>query len=809
MINWKHFRLITSTVCLLIITPSIAVEKNFNLNSKALAQVKANSVNSILQNNQNIEIQQQQKQVQSGFNNDKLDENLEQLQEKLENLTQEGDRFEIIRTLNKIAVVYDAQGKYFKALEYYQQAFKNAQKDRDSENILSILNNIGLMYSQLGLYEQAIDSYKQALKKNPAEKSKIFSKIGAIYRHLKKDSQALESYQEALEIYQENQDNIGIAKTLNNIGLIYREQEKYSQALEQHQQALAIQEEEGDRDGKVLTLHNIGRIHQESNKYPESLKFLTHSLIIDRQLDRKERERIHLANLGKLLETKNQSELAIIFYKQSINITESIRKDLKVLPVEQQEAYVESVGETYRNLAGLLLQKKRAIEAHQIIDLLKVQEIFEQMGSLQIDNHKYSELPFLESEELFWKKYSQLIETASDTENQNQLEEQLLEIIDFFDSEKVKSIVSELEEDAENQKLSSDIVFSLQFELKEHQKKNTVVLYPLVLEDRLELILVSSNSPPVHRTVSVKRRDFNQAIIELKVGLINRNNSQSDKRVMLAGFKLYNWLIKPLEKELRLAKIETIIYVPDSQLRYIPLAALYDGKKWLAERFEINNITAASLMDLEPRENFQPVILAGALTEGSYQFQVGRRRFEFEGLPFAGVEVENIGQIFPETNKLLGNDFTKKAMELNMDSYNIVHFATHSAFVNGHPEESFILFGDGDRATLGDVKDWNLKDVELVVLSACQTALGKDIGNGQEILGFGYRVQEAGAAAALASLWLVDDQATHEFMSYFYAALNKGLSKVESLREAQINMINSEYNHPYYWAPFILIGNGF
>ncbi|NEP39380.1 MAG: CHAT domain-containing protein [Okeania sp. SIO2G4] len=818
MINWKYFRLIISTACLLIIIPSIPVDKNFNLNSKAQAQVKTNSVSPILQNNQKIEIQQQEKQVQSEFYNDQLDENLEQLQEKLEKLTPEDDRFEIIHTLKKIAIAYDAQGKYFKALEYYQKAFKNAKKNQDSENIIAILNKIGVVYSQLGLYEQAIDYYKQVLKKNPPEKNNIFSNIGAIYRHLKKYSQALEYLRQALKNYQENQDNLGTAQTLNHIGVIYREQEKYSQALENHKQALAIQEEEGDQEGKAVTFHNIGKVYQDLNKYSESLKFLNHSLIIDRQLDNKGKEGIHLANLGKLLETKNQTELAIIFYKQSVNITESIRKNLKVLPAEEQEADVESVAETYRTLAELLLQKKRALEAHQIIDLLKVQEIFEQMGSLQIDNHKYSELPFLESEELFWKKYSQLIEAASDTKNQNQLEEKLLEIIEFFDSEEVKSIVSELKENAENQKLSSDIVFSLQLELKKHQKKNTVVLYPLVLEDRLELILVSSNSPAVHRTVSVTKQELNQALIELRVRLINRNNSQSlsnennnqsDKRIMLAGFKLYNWLIKPLEKELRLTKAKTIIYAPDGQLRYIPLAALYDGRKWLVERFEINNITAASLMDLEPRENFQPVILAGALTEGSYQFQVGRRRFEFEGLPFAGVEVENIEQIFPETNKLLGNEFTKEAMELNMDSHNIVHFATHSAFVNGHPEESFILFGDGDRATLGDVKYWNLKDVELVVLSACQTALGKDIGNGQEILGFGYRVQEAGAAATLATLWLVDDQATHEFMNYFYVALNKGLSKVESLREAQVNMINSEYNHPYYWAPFILIGNGF
>ena len=818
MPNWKYLKIITSTICVLIFLPSLAVEKKNNLNSNALAEMRTNSSESIIQNNQKIETQQLEQQATAEFNNGQFDAAVEILQRILEIYTAQGKSSEIIRTLNKIAAVYDAQGKYFPALKFYQAALKNAQKENDNQNIIAIINNIALVYSQLGMHEQAINYYQQALSKNAPKKSEILSKIGRIYLHLNNFSQALKYYQQALEINKKNQDSLAVAKILNSIGVLYREQKKYSQALEHHQQALAIHEKENEQDGKIMTIHKIGRVHQESNKHSQSLKFLTHSLILDRQLGNQERERIHLANLGKFLEKINHPELAIIFYKQSINITENIRKNLKKSPVEHQDLYTKSVDEIHKKLSNLLLEKKRAREAHQILDLLKVQEIFEYIGSLKIDNHKYSQVPLLESEVVFWEKYNQIIDEGSNIENQNKLQKHLPKIQKFIDSEEVKSIVSELNQNSHTQKLSSDVLILLQSELNKHQQKNIVVLYPLLLEDRLELILLSSNSAPVHRTVLVKSQEFNQAILQLRSKLINRNNprffsdennNQSEKRIMQAGFKLYNWLIKPIEDELKIAQAHSIIYAPDGQLRYIPLAALYDGKKWLVERFEINNITAASLMNLEPREKFQPVILAGALTEGNYNFDVGQRRFEFAALPFAGVEVENIEQIFPKTNKLLGNAFTKKAMELNMDSYSVVHFATHSAFVNGHPEESFILFGDGSRATLADVKNWNLQDVELVVLSACQTALGKNIGNGKEILGFGYQVQEAGAAVTLATLWRVDDQATHEFMNDFYAALKNGRSKVEALRKAQVTMINSEYSHPYYWAPFVLIGNGF
>jgi len=152
-----------------------------------------------------------------------------------------------------------------------------------------------------------------------------------------------------------------------------------------------------------------------------------------------------------------------------------------------------------------------------------------------------------------------------------------------------------------------------------------------------------------------------------------------------------------------------------------------------------------------------------------------------------------------------------------------VHLATHAAFVVGKPEDSFILFGNGDRVNFRNVSTWSLPNVDLVVLSACETGLGGKLGNGEEILGFGYQMQQTGARAAIASLWSVDDGGTQALMSAFYNILSgKKLTKTEALRQAQISLINgysvktgnatarqvSNFSHPYYWAPFILIGNG-
>ena len=199
----------------------------------------------------------------------------------------------------------------------------------------------------------------------------------------------------------------------------------------------------------------------------------------------------------------------------------------------------------------------------------------------------------------------------------------------------------------------------------------------------------------------------------------------------------------------------------------------------------------------------------------------------------SGLEVATLSA----ATTFLDEDFSLDAVRPILDEYTVLHFATHAAFVPGVPEDSFILFGNGDTPTLRDVADWSLNGVELVVLSACETGVG-GLGNGEEILGLGYQFQLSGAKAVMSSLWQVSDLGTQTLMTEFYTALEQGMTKAAALQAAQQALIVGEssaatdgadragarptprdgaiaasdsypgYSHPYYWAPFILIGNG-
>jgi CHAT domain-containing protein len=353
---------------------------------------------------------------------------------------------------------------------------------------------------------------------------------------------------------------------------------------------------------------------------------------------------------------------------------------------------------------------------------------------------------------------------------------------------------------------------SLQKNLQQFSQK-TAIFYPLVLEDRLELILVTANGNPIRRTVPIKREQLNQAIADFRADV--RDPESLD--ILNSSQKLYSWLIQPIADDLQKAGVQNIIYAPDGQLRYLPIAALHDGKQWLVERYAINTITAASLTNLGDRSTKSlPRVLAGAFTTGKYVFDVDGKNFSFTGLPFAGKEVDSLVAKLPNSIKFIDRAFSVNSTVAKFKQYNIIHLATHAAFVTGKPEDSFVMFGDGSRASLRDVSTWSLKNVDLVILSACETGLGGKLGNGTEIMGFGYQMEYAGAKAAIASLWQVSDGGTQTLMEAFYNVLqDPTLTKAEVLAKAQRSMINQKstdnsqsFNHPYFWSPFIIIGNG-
>ncbi|BCL38844.1 CHAT domain-containing protein [Nostoc sp. MS1] len=805
------------------------------------------------------------------------------------------DKIGVIQTLNNIGVVYVNLGNYTQALDSYQQALttlqeccsnytgtkaailnnlastnfslgqykKSLELAEESANIYSKINNdaekatkqeIKLLYDYLGQNSQALQQVASRANVGDAFGKDSFqfqgralnlNNIGQIYLSLGKYDQALKLYQQALNIYKENNYKPGIAVTLNNIARVNANLGKYPQAIELNQQALTIYKEVGDRTGEGVTISNLGQIYQKQNQYDKAGELYQQALAMHREVNDKVSEAATLKLLGDTLSAQNQPQLAINFYKQSVNLTESIRQNLRAIPTDIQQSYTQTVAERYRRLADLLLKQNRPAEAQQVLDLLKIQEVNDFIGKRRSQPHTAvvnsgqrgtntepqptQTLPLQPQEQEISQKYSAIQDKAialgqeltklrqitPSTRTATQ-EKRIAELVKleqtitaefnkFTKTPAVVALVQQLSANSGQENLSLRQLNSIRDNLRQLNKK-AVLLYPLVLEDRLELVVVTADAPPIHRSVPVKQTELYQVINDFRQAIV-----VPYKDSKAPANKLYNWLIKPIENDLKQANAQAIIYAPDSKLRYLPLAALYDGKNWLVERYIINNITAASLTKLNNKPLTSLPTLAAAFTKGDYKVAVGERQEIFSGLPFAKTEVDNLAKTIKGTKIVLDKDFSPQVTVPQMNDYKIVHLATHGMLVSGDPENSFILFGNGDRVTLKDIENWSLPNVDLVVLSACQTGLGNQLGNGQEILGLGYQIQLTGAKAAIASLWAVSDGGTQALMDEFYKELKTGkLTKAEALHTAQLSLLknNGQFAHPYYWASFILIGNG-
>lgn len=622
---------------------------------------------------------------------------------------------------------------------------------------------------------------------------------------------------------------------------------EWQAALTTWQQALEIFRELGDRAGEAITLGNIGIVYQASGNYPEALNYYEQSLTLKRELGDRATEALTLANIGLLFDAQAEPEMAIIFLKQAINVYETIRDSNQALSQDLQDSYTATIADDYRTLADLLLQQNRILEAQRVLDLLRVQELDDYLRGVQRNATTEAGVAYWQVEATLLQLYKELLLAGNElallrdipfnelepeqrdrlaalTSREGELEENFQQ---WLEHPEVAATLAALRTSTEGRNLEIEDYATLQQNLA-NLPQNTVLLYPLILDQRLELVLVSPHAPPVRYPVDVEAAELNRVITAFGQSL-----KYARPDIDTHAQQLYDWLIKPLENNLSAAQAEMIIFAPDGALRYVPLAALHDGDSWLAERFSFTHITAAALTNFAAKPNDNPRLLAAACGECDFEYDVAGQQFRFSLLPYAESEVARLSQQMPNVDVLPTADFTPEALNLRLGSYEILHLATHGAFVSGQPEESFIVFSDRSRVNLTEIEQqWKLPNADLVVLSACETAVGSDeLGTGVEILGLGFQIQQAGAKAALASLWPVSDGGTQVLMNAFYSALATGKTKAEALQLAQQalitgkgeaaglprgglvpadipNEVASGLAHPHYWAPFILIGNG-
>ncbi len=682
-------------------------------------------------------------------------------------------------SLGNLGIAYYSLGKYEKAIEFHLQRLAIAREIKDRLGEGNALGNLGLAYDVLGKYEKAIEFHFQRLAitreiKDRLGEGQSFGNLGIAYYSLGKYDKAIEFHLQSLAIAREIKDRLGEGQSLGNLGLAYYSLGKYDKAIEFHLQRLAIAREIKDRLGEGQSIGNLGIAYYSLGKYDKAIEFHLQSLVIAREIKDRDGERGWLNNLGVTFKNLKQPELAILFYKQSVNVIESIRQDNRKLSKDEQESYLDTVEKTYRSLADLLLKQGRVMESLQILDLLKVQELEDYLKNVKGNERSAQGVRILEPEKAISTQLS-----ALSFENSADINRQLVRQLQQIPKSEINKVPDYLQQ----------------------IPQGSVLLYPLILEDRLEIILFSPNTLPISRTVNISKAKLEELVLDFRNGL--RDDSSDDYKA--SAIALYNLLIKPIEAELIQAKATTILYAPDGMLRYIPLAAFYDGKQYLVEKYQVSNLIAYTLSDFSPRQKTQPNILAGAFGGKANELKFGQ-----QGLPATIKEVQAIANSFQNSDILTGENFSRQAIEAKFKNHNILHLATHAEFNAGAPENSFIIFGNGDKIRLSEINDWQLPNIDLIVLSACQTGLAGTLGNGVEILGFGYQVQKAGAKNAIASLWKVDDAGTQALMDAFYNELQKGnVTIAESLRRAQVSLIKSpKFNHPFYWSAFFAIGNG-
>ena len=599
-----------------------------------------------------------------------------------------GDLQGEVKVFGNLGNVYFAQGQYLQAIQFHQQALTIAKEIGDRSLTATSLGNLGTVYQFLGDYQQAIEFHQQMLSiareiGDLGGEARGLGSLGIAYSSLKQYQKAIIFYEQFLSIVRENGDRRLEGIALNNLGEVYREQEQFQQAKNFYQQSLDIARSIGNRQGEAIVLGNLGLTFAALKQFQEATAFHFQALAIKREIGERAEEGVTLSEIAQALASQNQPELAILFYKQSVNITEIIRHDLRSLPQALQQAYTESVSENYRRLANLLLQQDRVLEAQQVLDLLKVQELDDYLRGVRGTGQQ---LVVLRPEQEILAKYNALQQSAIDlgrersrlqqrlgqgeslSASEQQRLDQLLQLEtdlnrqfnQFSSSADIVALLEKLSPIVLRQSLPLEDLVALQDDLK---SLNAMLLYPLILEDRLELVITTPNAPPLRRTVNVSKAKLNRAILAFRQALQNPNSDATQP-----AQQLYNWLIKPIEADLAQSNVQTIIYAPDGQLRYIPLAALYDskqpdGKQWLVQRYRINNITAKSLTNLDRQASAQPHILAGAFADPNitYNIRVGQQQEAFRGLPFAGQEVKNLIRSFPDTTSLVDRNFSLAA----------------------------------------------------------------------------------------------------------------------------------------------------
>jgi len=775
-----------------------------------------------------------------------------------------GDRADEARSLSNIGAVLSETGEQQKALDYYTQALEIERALDDRTDEARTLSNIGGIYSAVGEKRKALDYYNQALEierslEVPAVKVNTLNAIGTVYSDVGEKQKALDYYTQALEIERALEDRMDEAATLNNIGLVYSYVEEQQKALGYYNKALPIERDVEDHVAEARTLSNIGEAYSAIGKKQEALHYYTQSLPLFRAVQDPLGEGRALVNLMEYWKGQQNPTLAVLFGKEAIDCFQRVRHNIGGMEKEAQQGFLKSNEDAYRELADLLIALGRLAEAEQVLDLLKVEEYsdFTKRGGTETSHPKSiapspNEIKATEKYEQFsddltaigveWRQLQVKSPRSKDEEERyEELSEQLTVANQRFQAFLNSLYDSFGKGDQANTRVRDveDDTASLQT-LVRQTGANTAAIYTLVLDDKCVLIVITPATHVSHE-VTIRKLALRSKVLALLNAL---KQPDSEEHVQAKAQDLYEVLIAPIEKDLQGAQAKTLVWSLDDWLRYVPLAALHDGKQYLVERYRNVVITDASLLNLE--DQTQVSEWRGVAMGVSKDYDgMGQLTAVPDELDSVVRSDQTPGSHGPVPGTILLNDsFTEAGMETALERHpQLVHIASHYIFLPGNDQSSYLLLagrdkgGQGFHLTLADLRDdprMDFHGIELFTLAGCQTALSSNDSDGREIDALGITAQRKGAKAVLATLWPVDDPSVGSLMAIFYKRwiTTPGMTKAEALQQAQLALLHggavstdtsaasrgvspetsdadvaTTYANPYFWAPFILIGN--
>ncbi|HDH05196.1 MAG TPA: CHAT domain-containing protein, partial [Nitrospirae bacterium] len=699
------------------------------------------------------------------------------------------------------AILYLNLEDYSMALQYFQKALKIYKQLEDNISILRILSGITLV--KFVIDDRLHDNYHETIK---------YAK-------------------QAIEFAQKTglSNNFNVFGAYVSLSKAYFKSKDYDMALKYGETFFKIAQESNYKFAMALSSFLAGMAYEELGNYLQALDYLQKADNLSKDLDHPFFKWMMPWGFGRVAEKKGEVEEAKNQYIQAVNILEKIRVGRQSLASKMSIA--AQATELY-NDAILFFQKNGyKDEAFNYMERARSRSFLDLIGGkvkLQNIHADYKEL--IEKERQLQLKINYLSEKVrviskggeqDDISHKKALIRKELNRASGEYAELLKKITKDYPE-------ISTLLRVETLNLKQVQAlldPDITLLQYFITPDETLLWIVDKSDLNVLE-INIKSKE-----LVLKVDAYREKIAKKYPDYKKEAEELYDLLIRPAKPYI---KTKRIGIVPHSVLHYLPFQALIDkdnGTNFLIEEYEIFYTPSASVLKFvyEKRKKVTGKILAFGNPD------LGNKKYD---LPYAEEEVEKIKEIYPDTDIYMKSKATKEKLKKLSGDYNIIHFASHGELNSENPLFSSIrLAKDKDedgRLEVHEIFNLNLKNTSLVTLSACETGLGK-LTQGDELIGMTRGFIYAGTPSIVASLWSVNDRSTSELMGMFYKNL-RNHSKAEALRMAQIEMIRGEVgkgivrgvggittskeaksgtepamtvdgSHPYFWAPFILLGD--